>query len=309
MAAQPHNMGLEAAPVFEQGEKIFAYHQGMLYEAKILKVESRASKTPTNLGHQETQYFIHYQGWKTKWDEWVNQDRMIKHTTQNREFQQTMRKAAEEAEAAIMAPVRKKSTRKLREPTPPPAPKRARKDPEEGDSIVDAPESLELPFVLQKILAEDYDMVCNQKNLIMMPVAYTVTEILTGFADQRLRSNENRPLNTNILSDLRVFFDSALGTLLLYRFERLQYQEIQQKMKEPGAKKKLSDYYGSHHLLRLFHLLPNFMEQSGLPEESSNLILFYVSEILEFMEKNVNELFSVKAHTPATETYCRSVNE
>lgn len=133
---------------------------------------------------------------------------MIKHTTQNREFQQTMRKAAEEAEAAIMAPVRKKSTRKLREPTPPPAPKRARKDPEEGDSIVDAPESLELPFVLQKILAEDYDMVCNQKNvsiresdmstenthqtflhqLIMMPVAYTVTEILTGFADQRLRS-------------------------------------------------------------------------------------------------------------------------
>lgn len=35
MAAQPHNMGLEAAPVFEQGEKIFAYHQGMLYEAKV----------------------------------------------------------------------------------------------------------------------------------------------------------------------------------------------------------------------------------------------------------------------------------
>lgn len=32
---QPHNRGFEAPPVFTEGEKVFAFHQNMLYEAKV----------------------------------------------------------------------------------------------------------------------------------------------------------------------------------------------------------------------------------------------------------------------------------
>ena len=35
MAAQPHRRGTEPPPLFEEAERIFAYHQGMLYEAKV----------------------------------------------------------------------------------------------------------------------------------------------------------------------------------------------------------------------------------------------------------------------------------
>lgn len=41
----------------------------MLYEAKCLKQRK--------LYGGKVQYFVHYKGWKNKWDEWVNNDRIL----------------------------------------------------------------------------------------------------------------------------------------------------------------------------------------------------------------------------------------
>ena len=35
VAQQPHNKGYSASPVFTEGEKVYAFHQNMLYEAKV----------------------------------------------------------------------------------------------------------------------------------------------------------------------------------------------------------------------------------------------------------------------------------
>lgn len=48
---------------FTVGEKVLVFHLGNLYDAKILKVENE-------------RYFIHYQGWKDRWDE-VSQRKKI----------------------------------------------------------------------------------------------------------------------------------------------------------------------------------------------------------------------------------------
>jgi len=48
---------------------------------------------------------------------------------------------------------------------------------------------------------------------------------------------------------LKGYFDMALGKMLLYRFERAQYAEIR---KEKGEEAKMSEVYGTEHLLRLF---------------------------------------------------------
>ena len=101
-------------------------------------------------------FFIHYQGWKPKWDEWVNDSRILKYTDQNREFQRQMRE---------MKNGKKRSTRKIRELTPPPPPKKTRTIEQTTDDVIDAPESLELPFVLQRILADDYDCINNLKQV------------------------------------------------------------------------------------------------------------------------------------------------
>lgn len=41
----------------------------MIYEAKCLKRQKSKKEQP--------QYFIHYKGWNSKWEEWVGDDRVL----------------------------------------------------------------------------------------------------------------------------------------------------------------------------------------------------------------------------------------
>lgn len=59
-----------------------------------------------------------------------------------------------------------------------------------------------------------------------------------------------------IVSGLQCYFDKALGSNLLYRFERLQYSEIRKKYWTGqdvvvGTEKEMSVIYGAEHLLRM----------------------------------------------------------
>jgi mortality factor 4-like protein 1 len=61
---------------FEEGEKVLAYHQSLIYEAKILKKEFRSLPLSKG-GEMKAFYLVHYQGWKEKWDEWVDSSRLL----------------------------------------------------------------------------------------------------------------------------------------------------------------------------------------------------------------------------------------
>ena len=51
-----------------------------------------------------------------------------------------------------------------------------------------------------------------------------------------------------VVEGLKVYFDKALGNILLYKHERNQYVQILKS--KPAA--RMSDLYGPEHLLRLF---------------------------------------------------------
>ena len=64
-------------------------------------------------------------------------------------------------------------------------------------------------------------------------------------AEARASGNEE---GQEIILGVRLYFDRALGKMLLYRFERQQYATL---LRRYGANARMSDLYGGEHLLRL----------------------------------------------------------
>ena len=89
-----------------------------------------------------------------------------------------------------------------------------------------------------------------------------------------------------ILSGLQIYFDKALGSNLLYRFERLQYSDIRkrywtgQDVVVGVTEKEMSCIYGAEHLLRMLVMLPQMVAQTVLDAESVGIIREYVNELL-----------------------------
>jgi len=77
---------------FEENERVLAHHQGLIYEAKVLSVELRQDPTKKIEGGKKKPYYqIHYQGWNDRWDEWVDDTRILKYNDENKEIQTQIR--------------------------------------------------------------------------------------------------------------------------------------------------------------------------------------------------------------------------
>ena len=54
--------------LYQVNERVLCYHGPVLYEAKVLKVEERTVEKCGNLAERVPFYFVHYKGWKAKYD-------------------------------------------------------------------------------------------------------------------------------------------------------------------------------------------------------------------------------------------------
>ena len=87
-----------------------------------------------------------------------------------------------------------------------------------------------------------------------------MSELLDEFQTWALAQTTQLPkaqsLLPSITAGLRMYFDQAIGSILLYRFERVQYSEARKKyFSGPNVKipeqKRMSEIYGAEHLLRV----------------------------------------------------------
>jgi len=79
----------------------------------------------------------------------------------------------------------------------------------------------------------------------------------------------------------------ALGKMLLYRFERQQYVDLQKKNSE---NKKMSEIYGCEHLLRLFVKIQQLVPTVGMEPEAVLLLNEHLNGILKYVQKNTSRL-------------------
>ena len=116
-----------------------------------------------------------------------------------------------------------------------------------------------VPDNLKAILVDDWEHVTKDLMLVPLPSKTPVNLILDTYFEgekgkRRLGSAE-ADLLEEVVAGMKMYFDKALGRILLYRFERQQFFETKQLWEAGTGEwegKGPGDVYGAEHLSRLF---------------------------------------------------------
>nr|CAH8875946.1 unnamed protein product [Trichobilharzia regenti] len=200
---------------------------------------------------------------------------------------------------------------------------------ENEDGLLSQPRlSISLPPCLKSWLTDDWDLITQQARLYELPASQPICNILSDFLEsseaEMIKSestreinnytsseSENTQLSTNVLIDpgvrrefvagIQYLFNHTIGSHLLYKFERLQYA----KLLKQHTGKRMSDIYGSIHLLRLFVKLRDMVSFVRVDDDSLPMLEALVAEFLQFLKQNETRYFRIEDYSVATAEYQR----
>nr|GEX20143.1 protein MRG1 [Tanacetum cinerariifolium] len=259
-----------SAPFFVD-EKVLAYHRRMIYEAKVLEVDSKTKR-----------FRLHYQGWSKKWDEWVGIERLMKHNEENVQKQKALEKEnpsgmiTKSGRLFLLKPKKFKVTNCKKRKTMP-------KDNASSGKLV----NVRIPTPLITHLVNYCEYITHMGKLVKLPCSPNVDDILTLYLDHRSNIDDRAYDSAGeLMSGLRCYFDKALPAMLLYKCERQQYEEATANGMSP------SKIYGAEHLLRLFVKLPEILYYANIEEETLIELQHKLQDFLKFLKKKKNNFLS-----------------
>lgn len=295
---------------FQIDEKCLCFHGPLLYEAKVLKIYNPDTKTylvknedsvpikeedqfPDNL-IDEPCFFIHYQGWKSSWDEWVGHDRIRTYNEENLQLKKTLVLEAKEAKQSKKKGKQhgnnlksqnqlEKNLRKEKSPISRIPPTNNRKS--QSSKFI-----MKIPIKLKSLLVDDWEYVVKERKIIELPCITSVEKILDNFYNERsqvLDSPVEQSQLYEFICGLKLYFNRCLGVFLLYRLERLQYDE-QLKLHQNFQP---IDTYGIIHLIRLISLIPELICSTTMDEKSCQIMTTQCEFLLSWISDNTNDLF------------------
>lgn len=233
---------------YHQDEKVLCFHGPLIYQAKILLAEDWKGTENQN-GAVGPHYFVHYQGWKKTWDEWVPDSRLLKYTDENVARQKALVDAhkAEAAAAAAVAAAHaenaarpKTDSRKLSSGVSASTPgastsrgsKRSREASEAEDHERKPDIKLVIPESLKAQLVDDWENVTRKEQLVPLPRTPNIKQILHEYGEHYRATHTDASsvaVLAEVLAGLKLYFDKSLAHNLLYRFEREQYVQMRQR--------------------------------------------------------------------------------
>lgn len=302
--------------VLKPGDSVFAFHGPLIYEAKVLRVhrpnsqmvETMAEKEPVSkfpkLKHLmdiET-FYLHYQGWNAKWDEWVGIERVLEYNEQNiykkKELEQLTRKKPSRSAAANR-----------------PAPSSSSSSSSSKSAKVTKPKKKKLATIhlqfqtnLKYILIDDWQFITRDRKLVSLPSQYPITSILEDYKNYRLPNLDLAQQNTldEIITGLTIYFDKSLSLILLYKYENLQYLQLLNN-NIVNSDVHPSKVYGVEHLLRLLTSLPGLISQTEMDTISIAVLISEIDTLLSWTNDNLQKYLSKYENTsPQYDSLARS---
>ncbi|KAI5949528.1 EAF3 [Candida theae] len=299
-------------------QMVYAYHGPLIYEAKILKMKNAKDSFILNADLQQeplsqnhkfnaqkwenvTCYYLHYQGWNSKWDEWVGIDRILEINEENKfkkqELEQLTKRKRVKREPSVGAT-------DLASRNGPHGNKKAKANGTSASSSNNsAPQSsksstkkqpvvvnLTFPPELKYLLVNDWQYITKDKKLVDLPTQHNVADILHDYKiwrSQKLQAHQISIL-TEILQGLEVYFDKSLSFLLLYKYENLQYLDLL-KNNTITQDHTQAHVYGVEHLLRLLVSLPGLISQTTMDALSINVLVSEVEELLKYLKDRISD--------------------
>ncbi|KAG6359785.1 hypothetical protein INS49_010837 [Diaporthe citri] len=158
--------------------------------------------------------------------------------------------------------------------------------------------------VLKGILVDDWEHVTKDSQLVPLPHEQPVVKILNDYLEDEMPKREEDSAQVDILKEtiagLREYFDRALGRILLYRFERLQYSELlpQWENEKDGGP---SSVYGGEHLCRLLVSLPELLAQTNMDQQSVSRLREELTKFTNWLSKNGQKYFVREYEVPGPE--------
>ena len=163
-----------------------------------------------------------------------------------------------------------------------------------GDEIR---EQLRLPQGMKLRLIEDWERVTRERKLVPLPRDATVGSILTDFLAAKAKHKTQERLYGEVCDGLKSYFNQAIGTVLLYKYERKQFNE----MKGAHKDKSPAEIYGAEHLLRLFVKLPDLLGYAKLQREHLTVLVSKLTEMLKFLQTNKAKYFAPQYEAPTAD--------
>lgn len=297
--------------MFNLGDKVLAYHGPLIYEAKVMKVHRKSSRSvevfpasslapgtpkprkdiepvkeaniPANLLSNDA-YLLHYKGWKAKWDEWVSEDRIMEHNSENLAAQKELKAAT----AKVYKLVKQEKMPKKRGNTTVASDKGIKKKKDKVNFEI----GLTIQPALKYLLIDDWEFITKDRKLIELPTKAPIESILDWYYHHRLEADIPAS-EINILKEfiqgLKVYFEKSLSLILLYRFEKLQYLNLLKEYKKKGKSLNLCQVYGVEHLLRLFVVLPGLIAQTSMDAISVGVMGAQCTNFLEYLSGNLSD--------------------
>jgi mortality factor 4-like protein 1 len=317
---------------FAAGELVLVPFGSLLYEARILK-----SLVKRHHGSDYYTYFIHYNGWGPKFDEWIDQKQILKDNEENRQLQKQKANnlKMKKAEEQLAKKGKKSGKEEARQGVHVDSSvvsanggkrgkKRQRKL--DGDNTVlfdeeDEEEKpkfdfqIKFPGLLKKQLLSDWENITRNQLCVTLPRNPSIRELLSQFASTSPSGAAVEykslglgvcPSSSTLVNELNQglinFFDRSCGLMLLYRMEKPQFEDhILATQASPSL------VYGAEHFLRLFIKLPEMLNQSRrLRENDVKLLQAHVQDLVNFIAQRHSTLFT-DLYEPVDEKYLKRV--